>query len=46
MAVIQPSCNEYSDALFMVQNGPQKELYMTGQYCDAVAACSFSLDML
>ena len=39
------SCNVYSDALFMVQNVPQKELYMTEQCCDAVVACSFSLDM-
>jgi hypothetical protein len=36
------SCNEYSDALFMVQNVPQKELRMTGRCCEAVATCSFS----
>jgi len=40
------SCNVYSDALLMVHNVPQKELYMTEQCCDAVATCSFSLDML
>ena len=40
------SFNEYSDAMFMVLNVPQKELCMTGQCCHAVVTCSFSLDML